>query len=159
MQRLGLEWLWRIKEEPNLWKRYLKDGSLLTCLLLTRVLPLAAENRRLRRKYLHQQQHVIVEQIQTNELIKFTLIGFATVHNLDKIIAAFAPAVDRKKDVLIDLSNVRSVDARFLGLLMVFRKALQYNRTSLTVVNLPKDLNKIFRLHGLRFLISDGKIV
>ena len=26
MQRLGLEWAWRIKEEPNLWIRYMKDG-------------------------------------------------------------------------------------------------------------------------------------
>ncbi|MBK9439988.1 MAG: WecB/TagA/CpsF family glycosyltransferase [Comamonadaceae bacterium] len=26
MQRLGLEWLWRIKEEPTLFKRYRRDG-------------------------------------------------------------------------------------------------------------------------------------
>lgn len=26
MQRVGLEWLWRIKEEPNLYKRYVSDG-------------------------------------------------------------------------------------------------------------------------------------
>lgn len=26
MQRVGLEWVWRIKEEPNLYKRYISDG-------------------------------------------------------------------------------------------------------------------------------------
>jgi hypothetical protein len=26
MQRWGFEWLWRIKEEPQLWKRYRDDG-------------------------------------------------------------------------------------------------------------------------------------
>ena len=36
----GLEWLWRIKEEPNLWRRYAGDGATLIRLLLTRVLPL-----------------------------------------------------------------------------------------------------------------------
>ena len=26
MQRIGLEWLWRIRQEPRLWRRYLLDG-------------------------------------------------------------------------------------------------------------------------------------
>lgn len=39
VQRSGLEWLWRIKEEPTLWRRYLRDGVLGLALLLTRVLP------------------------------------------------------------------------------------------------------------------------
>ncbi|MCD8512378.1 MAG: WecB/TagA/CpsF family glycosyltransferase, partial [Nitrincola sp.] len=36
-QKLGLEWLWRIVEEPYLWKRYASDGfaalKMATCLL------------------------------------------------------------------------------------------------------------------------------
>ena len=154
IQRLGLEWLWRIKEEPNLWTRYLKDGSLLIHLLLTRVLPLLVEGRRLRRKYRNQPQHVTVEQLETDGSIKFTFFGFATAHNLDKIIPAFARAADRNKEVLIDFRNVCCVDARFLGLLLMFRKALKYNGTSLTLLSLPKDLNRIIQLHGLRFLTS-----
>ena len=51
IQKLGLEWLWRIKEEPYLWRRYLHDGSVLLYLLLTRVLPLAISARSLRRRY------------------------------------------------------------------------------------------------------------
>ena len=41
MRKLGLEWLWRIKEEPYLWRRYWNDGCVLFLLLFTRVLPLA----------------------------------------------------------------------------------------------------------------------
>ncbi len=40
MQRAGLEWLWRIKEEPDLWRRYFHDGLALLKLLTTRQLPL-----------------------------------------------------------------------------------------------------------------------
>src|SRR5262245_1085915 len=40
IQKLGLEWLWRIKEEPQLWRRYLHDGFVLFRILLTRILPL-----------------------------------------------------------------------------------------------------------------------
>ena len=36
MQRTGLEWLWRIKEEPALWRRYFFEGLTLCRLLVTR---------------------------------------------------------------------------------------------------------------------------
>ncbi len=41
MQKNGLEWLWRVKEEPYLWRRYWYDGKVLLRLLITRVLPVA----------------------------------------------------------------------------------------------------------------------
>src|SRR5215510_2360095 len=41
----GLEWLWRIKEEPQLWKRYVKDGAELFGLMVAHVLPLAILTR------------------------------------------------------------------------------------------------------------------
>jgi N-acetylglucosaminyldiphosphoundecaprenol N-acetyl-beta-D-mannosaminyltransferase len=44
-QAIGLEWLWRIKEEPALWRRYRRDGVAALGLLLTRVLPDAIEAR------------------------------------------------------------------------------------------------------------------
>lgn len=44
MQWYGLEWLWRIKEEPDLWRRYWGDGLSGAWLLLTRVLPDAVQS-------------------------------------------------------------------------------------------------------------------
>lgn len=38
--RIGMEWIWRIVEEPTLWKRYALDGLRLLGLIGTRVLPL-----------------------------------------------------------------------------------------------------------------------
>lgn len=40
MQVTGFEWLWRIMEEPTLWRRYFNDGKALAGLLTARVLPL-----------------------------------------------------------------------------------------------------------------------
>ena len=39
MQNMGMEWLWRIKEDPLLWKRYWHDGLGLLKLLVTAVIP------------------------------------------------------------------------------------------------------------------------
>ena len=46
---MGLEWLWRIKEEPHLWVRYWHDGRMLLRVVLTRILPLACRARFQRR--------------------------------------------------------------------------------------------------------------
>lgn len=48
MQKGGLEWLWRIKEEPKLAQRYLRDGVALLRLGFRNVLPLMALNARRR---------------------------------------------------------------------------------------------------------------
>jgi N-acetylglucosaminyldiphosphoundecaprenol N-acetyl-beta-D-mannosaminyltransferase len=48
MQRNGLEWLWRIKEEPELWRRYFNDGKML-CKLVPSILPMIF--RRMRKNF------------------------------------------------------------------------------------------------------------
>ncbi len=40
MQWAGVEWLWRIREEPTLLRRYVSDGAKFLALLVTEVLPL-----------------------------------------------------------------------------------------------------------------------
>lgn len=45
-QRLHLEWLWRILQEPSLWQRYWNDGSLLVRTFFGQSLPLALHLRR-----------------------------------------------------------------------------------------------------------------
>jgi N-acetylglucosaminyldiphosphoundecaprenol N-acetyl-beta-D-mannosaminyltransferase len=49
MQWAGLEWLWRIREEPALWRRYWSDGRVAVSLLATRVVPDAIDRRWSRR--------------------------------------------------------------------------------------------------------------
>ena len=71
MQRSGLEWLWRIKEEPHLWSRYFKDGMVLLQLLLTRILPLVflARWHRLRRG--RNEQDLLVMRSEHDEFRHF----------------------------------------------------------------------------------------
>jgi N-acetylglucosaminyldiphosphoundecaprenol N-acetyl-beta-D-mannosaminyltransferase len=44
MRRSGLEWLWRVKEEPHLWKRYAVDALTFGRLLIADVFSLGAKN-------------------------------------------------------------------------------------------------------------------
>jgi N-acetylglucosaminyldiphosphoundecaprenol N-acetyl-beta-D-mannosaminyltransferase len=157
IQRLGLEWLWRIKEEPHLWRRYWNDGRVLLRLLVTRVLPLAIWTRWLRLKYGGRERNLVITQHHGDESVTVRLAGSATARYVDMIIAAFRDAIAMKKRIMIDFSNTRAVDARFLGLLLMLRKKLKDDGASAVLIGLSPELRRIFRLNGLEFLLSSDR--
>jgi len=59
-----------------------------------------------------------------------------------------------KEDTSVDGSDTRTVDARFLGLLLMLRKELKSRGTSPILIGMSARLERIFRLHGLGFLLS-----
>jgi len=153
LQRLGLEWLWRIKEEPHLWRRYWNDGRVLLRLLFTRVLPLVIWTRWLQLKYGRDRRGLIVDQVCNGESITLSLSGPATARHVDKIIPALRNAIAVKKRIVINFSNTSVVDARFLGLLLMLRKELNNNGASLSFIGLSSMLERIFHLNSLDFLL------
>ena len=152
--KLGLEWLWRIKEEPYLWRRYWNDGRVLLRLLLTRVLPLVVWTRWLQLKYGRHGQDLVIRQVLGDESVTVSLSGSATARHVDKVIPAFRDAIATKKQIVIDFSDTRVIDARFLGLLLMLRKKLNGNGASPIFIGLSPGLERIFRLNGLGFLLS-----
>ena len=153
MRRLGLEWLWRIKEEPYLWRRYWNDGRVLLRLLLTRVLPLVVWMRWLQLEYGRHGQDLVIRQVRGDESITVSLSGTATARHVDKVIPAFRDAIATKKRIIIDFSDTRAIDARFLGLLLMLRKKLNCNGASPSFIGLSPGLERIFQLNGLGFLL------
>jgi len=152
----GLEWLWRIKEERYLWTRYRDDGLVLLRLLLTRVLPLAVIFRwhRFKRKY--QPDDLLVNQNDSDATIGIALCGFALEGHVSKAIPFFQEAISSGRDVTVDLSHVRQIDARFLGLLLMLRKELRSRGAELTFTSVPGRIRRIFRLSELDFLLSES---
>ena len=156
MRKFGLEWLWRIKEEPYLWSRYWNDASVLLRLLLTRVLPLAIWGWWSRLKY-RGPDDLVITQAQNNEMVTLSLSGLATAPHVEKAISAFRDAIALKKRIVLDLSNTRAIDARFLGLLLMLRKEFDTPAANLVFAGLSLETRKIFRLHGLEFLLRSHK--
>jgi len=118
MQRIGLEWLWRIKEEPGLWRRYLADGIALLRLVMTRVLPHVW--------YTHRQQPLpaaltapTVEQSEEKSVLVLRLCGAWNAQNLAPLRQAFAEVASGGGDLRLDLAGTVRVDSAFIGLLML----------------------------------------
>jgi N-acetylglucosaminyldiphosphoundecaprenol N-acetyl-beta-D-mannosaminyltransferase len=152
MRKFGLEWLWRIKEEPYLWVRYWNDGRVLLRLLFTHVLPFAFWTWWLRLKYERRGEDLIITQAYGHESVTVSLSGPADARHVDKAIPAFREAIATKKRITLDLSNTRTIDARFLGLLLMLNKKLKSTGEAPVLVGLSPGLERIFRLSRLDFL-------
>jgi N-acetylglucosaminyldiphosphoundecaprenol N-acetyl-beta-D-mannosaminyltransferase len=153
----GFEWLWRIKEERYLWKRYRDDGLVFLRLLLTRVLPLAVLTVWQRLRF-DQKTHEF--RIRKHDIGASTILidmsGLATETQVSRALSIFREAVNQNKDVVIDLSRTSFIDARFLGLLLMLRKELRACGANLRFTAVPRAIQRIFRLNEVGYLLSNS---
>jgi N-acetylglucosaminyldiphosphoundecaprenol N-acetyl-beta-D-mannosaminyltransferase len=156
MRKWGLEWLWRIKEEPRLFARYLNDGMILLRLLFTCVMPLAVLSWRKRFDSQAQRLDFSITWVHDDHCL-MSLSGNAAARDVGRVIPVFREAIIAGKQLKIDLAALREIDARFLGLLLMLRKTLKARGIGLTFVGLSPRLEWIFRLNGLNYLISEGR--
>lgn len=154
VRRLGLEWLWRIKEEPHLWSRYWHDGSVLLKLMLTRVLPLAFRAVVLRISGKKHPDSFSAQGSRQPDGMVISLTGVATAANIHRAIPVFRAAVMGKENLRIDVSGVQLLDARFFGLFLMIWKGLNACGARLEFVGLTSYTRKAFKLHGFEFLLA-----
>jgi N-acetylglucosaminyldiphosphoundecaprenol N-acetyl-beta-D-mannosaminyltransferase len=148
----GFEWLWRIKEEHHLWKRYLNDGLMLLWLLLTRVLPLIVISGW--NKFRRQHQGLLIKKSVDDQTIVISLVGIASERDVPRAISCFQEALTGNQTITIDLSNTRLIDARFLGLLLMLRKELRSRGARLIFTGVSSTIERTFRLSEVGFLLS-----
>ena len=157
MRELGFEWLWRIKEEPYLWRRYWNDGLVLVRLLFARVVPLAILGRYLWLRHDRRGKDLVIEQKHDFESVTVRLSGPATARHIHKVVSVFKGLITAQKQIILDLSNVPVIDTRFLGLLLMLRKKNRGHGVILNFIGLSWGVKCIFRLNGLGFLLFSGK--
>jgi N-acetylglucosaminyldiphosphoundecaprenol N-acetyl-beta-D-mannosaminyltransferase len=157
MRKWGLEWLWRIKEEPHLCKRYSNDGAILLRLLFTCVLPLAIRSWCLKLDRQLREQDFSVIQAHDDEYVTVSFSGSAIARHVERAVPVLRKAIIAGKQLKIDFSTSHQIDARFLGLLLMLRKTLKARGMGFTLTGLSPGLERVFRLNGLNYLISEGR--
>lgn len=153
-RRLGLEWLWRIKEEPYLWRRYWTDGGSLAKLFLTCVVPLSISHQWWRLVGGRKDDHLFVEVSESQCGVLVKVSGSAVAANANLAVSRFRNALQTKKDVLIDLADARRIDARFFGLFLMVRKQLMQRGCSLRFQGVTPRLARSFRFNGFGYLLD-----
>jgi N-acetylglucosaminyldiphosphoundecaprenol N-acetyl-beta-D-mannosaminyltransferase len=148
----GAEWLWRIKEEPQLFNRYWKDGWILLYLVGTRVMPLAISLRW--SKFWFRACSLKAEMHEADARIRLVVSGAATDDNWPAIKAVFEKALARDKHLVLDLTNVMTADPRFMGMLLMVRTMLERAGLSMQVEASSRLVKWQFRLNGFDFLLK-----
>lgn len=153
MQKYGLEWLWRIIEEPKLWSRYLRDGLQFSRLLVTRVIPYwwFLRNHKNQQKKIKATR---VKLISENKKLSLIVYGTVTHNKLAEIRSQFKDAILDKKDVGIDLSNVEYLDSSFLAFLILVRKHVIKNGYVFTLEKSNPVVDKIIYYNCVEFIAA-----
>lgn len=143
-QRLGLEWLWRIFQEPALWRRYFDDGLVFLKLLMCNVFPYWFWLKFLQPK-VSDQTIEITGSDEAGNIKHISLSGYCTVLTISPLREVFKKAAAEKRDVVLDLRNTTVIDSAFLGLCLVLYKHLKASGHTLKLINSNKVVGRIIK--------------
>ena len=143
-QKTGLEWVWRIVEEPALWKRYFSDGMQLLNLIFTRILPLAIYKRFFEKRY--RAEPLCCNPEVEDDLISVELSGAVLPRNIATLKEQLTQ-LSFDRHVEMDLSKLHYADSRFWALCMQLKIRLSSKGVGLTLRNPSKSLLRLARLN------------
>jgi N-acetylglucosaminyldiphosphoundecaprenol N-acetyl-beta-D-mannosaminyltransferase len=144
-RKFGLEWLWRIKEEPQLAGRYAADFMTLIRLIVWGAVP----------NIFHSIVHGVGSREDCSividakgERFQVEIRGSARSASVGKIKAAFREALGSGTSVTLACGQLRSIDAAALGQVALLWKALHERGQSITVTGLQGYPLRFFKLSG-----------
>lgn len=144
MQRSGFEWVWRIKEETGLWRRYFDDGIAFLRLLATRVAPLAL--LRLTAPAEAADTGTATIEARREGPVSVLILGGAWVRaNLAPLRLAFRHATEAKLPIRLDLGGVTYIDGAFVGLLLLLSGHCRRNGMRLEIGTRNRRVERILR--------------
>lgn len=147
-QRFGLEWVWRIKQEPSLWKRYFYDGLMFIKLLIMNVFPLAVYDRFLKRSGCFSET-CDIHSSQNNDG-QVVLKGSFNSSTLEPVRHVFSSIINEDDGaVTMDCLKLSYIDSAFIGTLMLLQSGLAKQGRHLTLINVSKRINTLFELNNV----------
>ena len=124
------------------------------CILITRIVPLIILSKWHRLRSERKVKDLRIERSEDDKSVILSIKGFATGPNAGKAARYFQDAVTAAKDVIINFSGTRLIDARFIGLLLMLDKQLKSQQHRLTLTGTSPQIEKLFYLSGFKFLLS-----
>lgn len=153
LRRLGLEWLWRIGQEPYLAMRYLSDGMRLLGLLLSRVAPLGLWLRWNEKGGGTQGLSVWLDTEQAGH-IKVVIAGAARDDLLEPVVVAFRHAAQTGDGITLDVRGLQFFEMGFAGQILMLEKAALKQNLPLVIVGASPSVTRALKWCGLKHLLG-----
>jgi N-acetylglucosaminyldiphosphoundecaprenol N-acetyl-beta-D-mannosaminyltransferase len=161
MQHAGLEWLWRIREEPSLWRRYASDGVTFARLLATRIVPYAWNAHR----NAPGSSEIAAAAIEYRDAAEFAgVAGAAELHlrgawtaaNLHPLRQAFTNAAMRPGALRLDVSQVSHLDSAAVALLCLLWAHFARGAHVLQVSEVTPGVERVIRYCCAEYVLGGG---
>lgn len=155
IQFCGVEWLWRIYQEPALWRRYYSDGIAFLKLFLFDVLPYWFWQKCCRKNH-GMGLRIDVELIHQpqRESWRMRLSGVCRYQTLADLKRQFINFAGDNKDVVVDLQEVAVIDGAFIGQCMLLNKYLALSGHSINLINANKTVRRILKWNKASYLLK-----
>jgi N-acetylglucosaminyldiphosphoundecaprenol N-acetyl-beta-D-mannosaminyltransferase len=151
VQRIGMEWVWRIRQEPALWRRYFNDGVALIGFMSRQLLPWWWQRRRMSAQALNAPSTLRASQRGDETLIDLT--GAWTATSLAPLRAELAEHLAAGRHVGLNLAEVTHVDSAFLGLAAIVQ-AWQGDAVIVNTSACSPWVRRSFAAHGMDDLLA-----
>lgn len=153
-QRTGFEWLWRIKEEPNLWRRYAKDAWGLCRLIMAQVVP--CKWHRVVSQFNKRGQHKAVMLVtREKQRVSIHLQGAWLCQKSDFLKARLVSLVNETRPVRLDFSKLQDIDAKILGDIFMLLKHRRSQGRGLWIGPVPQKVRRLFSYYGVEYLLEE----
>ncbi len=153
VQRCGLEWVWRIKEEPTLWRRYWRDGGLFARVLVRQLLPHVWWKWRNAKDF--RKGGWVQSQIE-DIACRLRVIGYVDVIS-PAVRAAFRGCGEAGKPVVLDVSETQYIGPGFFGMVLLLKKQLDRAGLTLQVIGINQVNRRFFCWNGVEYLLESAK--
>jgi N-acetylglucosaminyldiphosphoundecaprenol N-acetyl-beta-D-mannosaminyltransferase len=155
VQRAGLEWAWRVVQEPQLWRRYWTDGRVLASTVLTQLLPwsLRRITGRVPRGAGQPPRFVWREEAESRAVV--ALSGDWRIHAVPAPLReALAALLRDGRSVQFDLSAAPAVGSALLGLVALIDAWQVSPRALRTASVADPHLRRDLQAHGMQHLLD-----
>jgi N-acetylglucosaminyldiphosphoundecaprenol N-acetyl-beta-D-mannosaminyltransferase len=153
-QNIGLEWFWRIYQEPKLWRRYFNDGMKMLTMMTVNIAPYWIWLNFFQDKSASTSLKAEGKVIDDDNSFVIHVSGNCCGTNNDPLREVFKQGVLSNKDIIIDIENVSAIDGSFIGLCMLIHKYLQKNKKSLQLINRNSTVRKIIRWNRAEYIFK-----
>ena len=153
-RRIGLEWLWRIKEEPLLWKRYMSDGLALIYLLFSKVFPYYFLIQGMNKEKNNRKN---VNVLKNNGVTTISLDGDFVTDNVSDLNEVYRNILKSPCDVRFVIENESRINigSAFIAKTIIFRKHLLKTNKTMLIQFKSKQLSKVFYYNCCEYLIEN----
>jgi len=151
-QAARLEWLWRIIEEPALWRRYANDGFRLSKLLLTRVIPSVIDHWLARRGSGQARTPPSLER--SGECVTLTMSGTWTASHLPELRPQLAAVSESGLPVVLNLRDADRLDSAVIGSLLLLHGWQLQAGLGWRVIDPSNRCRRSLRLAGADYLLE-----